>query len=454
MASDALVPEPLQERAEATVERVIAATVELLDRVEESDVTLTAIAEHSGISTGSLYHHFGARDHVIVVAHARRFARLLQHQRALLEPVLQDADALRMLGGIEALIGSGTPERGGSGRAVAVSVLSASRHRPELRQRVADDLAATLAQLRDHIATAQARGVIRADLPPDAVAVCMQLVMLMSGMAVSSEPRLAVIEWVAVVQALVHALLVHDCPTSCGLGSDTELPTGAAQRPPDTGAGDDSGRVALTLTDIAVAPPADEQALLQAVIETLDQHGPEAVVLRELCDRVGISASWLHRHFGDRRQLIDAARLELARQQSLREIAAFAALLDVGDDREQIVRQLTELVQGLGAARSPAPHLERIDLVASALHEPGLLAAWIDITAAAVDRMSMTLEALQQRGAMRGDLSARAVGRLLWGLMTAGVVARFAAVDADAWAALSVAIVEVLVGTGPDAARA
>jgi AcrR family transcriptional regulator len=275
--------------------------------------------------------------------------------------------------------------------------------------------------------------------------VLLQLILLMIGTAGTSEPRRVAIEWAAVVRVLVHALLVHDCPAACGLRLD------GAQHPHGAEAAERSARSALTLGDVTVAPPFDELALLQAVIETLDQHGPDAVVLRELCDRVGVSASWLYRRFGDRRQLIDAARLEIARRQSLREVETFTQLIEVGENREQLVRHLTELVQGIGEASSSAPHLERIDLVASTLHEPGLLAAWIDIAAIAIDRMAMTLDELQRRGSMRDDLSAAAVGRMLWGLMTAGVVARFAGIDADAWASLTAAVVGVLVGAGSDA---
>ena len=145
MGGDRLVPEPIQERAAATVERVIASTADLLDRAEESDVTLAAIAQHSGISTGSLYHHFGSREDAIVAAHARRFARLMQHQRELLGPALRAHDAPGLLAGIEALIGAGAPGARASGRDVALTVLSASRHRPELLQRVTAELAITVA---------------------------------------------------------------------------------------------------------------------------------------------------------------------------------------------------------------------------------------------------------------------------------------------------------------------
>lgn len=447
MGGDRLVPEPLQERAAATVERVIASTADLLDRAEESDVTLAAIAQHSGISTGSLYHHFGSREDAIVAAHARRFARLMQHQRELLGPALRAHDAPGLLAGIEALIGAGAPGAGASGRDVALTVLSASRHRPELLQRVVAELAITVAEFAELIASAQGSRIIRADLPPDAVAVLMQLVLLMSGTAVASESRVSAVEWAEIVRVLTHALLVDDGPAHCGpqMTGDARSHGPALVSSPSP--------VTSALSDATVTAPAEEQALLQAVIDTLDEHGSDAVVLRELCDRVGVSASWLYRHFGVRRQLIAEARLEIARRQSLREVAAFTELLDVGGDREQLVGRLIGLVQGIGAASSPAPHLERIDLVASALHEPDLLATWGDVTAVAMDRMTTTLEELQQRGSMRDDLSARAVGRLLWGLMTAGVIARPAGIDADAWAGSTAVVIEVLVGTRSDARR-
>ena len=44
----------------------------------------------------------------------------------------------------------------------------------------------------------------------------MQLVLLMSGTAVASEPRVSAVEWAEIVRVLTHALLVDDGPAHCG----------------------------------------------------------------------------------------------------------------------------------------------------------------------------------------------------------------------------------------------
>jgi len=445
---DGFVPKPLQERAAVTIERVLAGTAELLDLAPEPEVTLTAISERSGVSTGSIYHHFGSRDQVILAAHARRFVRLMQRQRELLTPALTADAAPDLLAALERLlelIGQGVRDHD---RVVGISVIAAARSRPELRQRISDDLKATTGHLAAHIAAAQSRGMIRPDLPPDALAVLMQVIVTMSRTAVPSDPGLDAEEWTAVVRALVHALVVHECPGSCVLSSQgADLPS-ADRR------GGRAARPERLRVDVAVAPPDDEQILLQAVIAILDRDGPDGVVLRTVCEQVGVSPSWVHRRFGDRRQLIAAARLELARRHALREVDAFATLLDGARDEQSLARRLVEVVGEVGAAGSPEPHLERIDLVASAMHASGVRAAWMDVTGAVIDRMTMTLGALQERGLLRRDLPVRAVAQLLFGFMTAGVIARLAGIPPDAWTEVSAAVVDVLVRSVPGSSDA
>lgn len=77
-------PVPTQARARETVRDAIQATVLLLDREPEQLVTLEAIRRRSGVSQGSLTHHFGGRDGLIAAAHVERYRRSCEADRTFL----------------------------------------------------------------------------------------------------------------------------------------------------------------------------------------------------------------------------------------------------------------------------------------------------------------------------------------------------------------------------------
>jgi AcrR family transcriptional regulator len=60
-------------RGVETVDRVVKAAVELLDEGGEQDFRVAVVSERTGVSVGSLYHHFGNRDGLIKAARAHEF---------------------------------------------------------------------------------------------------------------------------------------------------------------------------------------------------------------------------------------------------------------------------------------------------------------------------------------------------------------------------------------------
>ncbi|GAA3049794.1 TetR/AcrR family transcriptional regulator [Streptomyces roseofulvus] len=66
-----------QQRGEATVERVLDAALDLYAREGEAGLTVSALTRVSGVSTGSVYHHFGNLHGVISALALRWLGRLL-----------------------------------------------------------------------------------------------------------------------------------------------------------------------------------------------------------------------------------------------------------------------------------------------------------------------------------------------------------------------------------------
>ncbi|MFD7782133.1 TetR/AcrR family transcriptional regulator [Streptomyces nojiriensis] len=81
---------PKQQRGEATVEQVLDAALRLYASSGEAGLTLGAITSASGVSSGSIYHHFGSLDGVVAALALGALEQLLKELGAAL---LQAADA-------------------------------------------------------------------------------------------------------------------------------------------------------------------------------------------------------------------------------------------------------------------------------------------------------------------------------------------------------------------------
>ncbi|MGZ9934737.1 TetR/AcrR family transcriptional regulator [Streptomyces sp. NC-S4] len=81
---------PKQQRGEATVEQVLDAALRLYASSGEAGLTLGAITSASGVSSGSIYHHFGSLDGVVAALALGALEQLLAELGAAL---LQAADA-------------------------------------------------------------------------------------------------------------------------------------------------------------------------------------------------------------------------------------------------------------------------------------------------------------------------------------------------------------------------
>ncbi|MXM68684.1 TetR family transcriptional regulator [Streptomyces sp. HUCO-GS316] len=76
---------PKQQRGEETARRLLAAALEVHERKGPDSFTVQAVTASSGISLGSLYHHFGSFDGLAAALYARCMADLLDTLIASLE---------------------------------------------------------------------------------------------------------------------------------------------------------------------------------------------------------------------------------------------------------------------------------------------------------------------------------------------------------------------------------
>ncbi|MGW2646711.1 TetR/AcrR family transcriptional regulator [Streptomyces sp. NPDC001393] len=76
---------PKQQRGEATVEQLLDAALRVYAESGEQGVTVAAVTRASGVSLGSLYHHFGSIDGLMNALLTRWLGRLLGELLAALE---------------------------------------------------------------------------------------------------------------------------------------------------------------------------------------------------------------------------------------------------------------------------------------------------------------------------------------------------------------------------------
>ena len=198
------------ERSRETRERVLAIALEQVESGGEAAVRIDEIRERSGVSIGSIYHHFGDRDGVIAAAQLRRFARFAQAEIAALSDIVERsrdvAEFGRALRQFTADISSEvrTEERWGR-----IGALGSTIGRDDLRDEVVAIQTRLTDEFQAHVAQGQARGFFRADLEARAIAAFIAAYSL--GFALNDLDRRAVsgAAWQQVVDVALEALLVR-----------------------------------------------------------------------------------------------------------------------------------------------------------------------------------------------------------------------------------------------------
>ncbi len=199
------------EGARSTRERVLAIAIEQLEAGGEALVRIDDIRDRSGVSIGSIYHHFGGRDGVIVAAQLRRFSDYAEAELAALADIVENARTLdEFRRSLRRMLRRFRPESLEVARWGRVGVLASLIGRDALRE----DVRAIQASLTDgfqaHVAQGQARGFFRSDLDPRAVAAFMEAYSL-GAVLNDLDPRgVSARAWEQVIWAALEGLLVEN----------------------------------------------------------------------------------------------------------------------------------------------------------------------------------------------------------------------------------------------------
>lgn len=199
------------DRSRDTRERILLVAIEQIEASGEAGVRIDDINARSGVSIGSIYHHFDDRDGVIAAAQLRRFARYVEAEIASLSDVVREArdrtEFRRAL--LQLAKGSHTALRRGV-RWGRLAVLASTIGRDELRQDVEDLQTRLTDEFQAHIAQGQARGFFRSDLDARAVAAFVEawtLGLVLNDVDGRGVPEAA---WLDVVAVAIDALLARE----------------------------------------------------------------------------------------------------------------------------------------------------------------------------------------------------------------------------------------------------
>jgi AcrR family transcriptional regulator len=165
----------VEREADPTRELLLATTVELLDAFAPEEFTSEQVLAESGVSRGSLYHHFEDFSALIAAAQVARFADFVDHSIATLTSALTTATDLdAFLEGVQRVTeATQAPERSVQ-RMGRIGAIAAAGSDERMRHMLGAEQARLTDALTDLIREAQERGLYRRDFDARACAVLIQ----------------------------------------------------------------------------------------------------------------------------------------------------------------------------------------------------------------------------------------------------------------------------------------
>jgi AcrR family transcriptional regulator len=154
---------------------LLQTAVALLDERAPDEVTVELVLSTSGVSKGSLYHHYRDFNDLLDRAQVSRFGRLVDASIAMLtEVVTTAATREEFYAGLVSVTAATQGSATAGSRALRIWTLAQAALRPTMRTALGTEQQRLTDSLTDLAREAQEKGWFRADLDPAAVAVFIQ----------------------------------------------------------------------------------------------------------------------------------------------------------------------------------------------------------------------------------------------------------------------------------------
>lgn len=165
------MPQPIH----PTKTRLIETTAEILETKFPEDVAVDEILDRSGISKGSLYHHFEDLGELLEAAQVQRYAAWVDRSIGLIVPVLSSAKTREdIIEGLRVLTKYTQSEEYRVVRFSRARTLANSETSPRFQKALGIEQERLTSALEDLVAEAKNKGLYRADLDARVVAVFIQ----------------------------------------------------------------------------------------------------------------------------------------------------------------------------------------------------------------------------------------------------------------------------------------
>ena len=440
-----------QERARETITVVLAATREFLDEQGEQGVRMDEVQRRSGVSSGSIYHHFGDRDGLIAAAQVDRFDRVVRDDAAGLVDTLYGAatkgdphiylEAVRTQSATVVL-----PERTRI-RWARITALSSGWQRPDLFAALGESFSVLIDALDEGAQRLQALGVMSGDLDPRAVAIFSQIHSL--GLLINDlDPSPVTNEdWVGLMQHMLVSLspTLHELPAQ-----DLERPAKVTKerqrqaqeavegfrfprrRHPDEGRTRDDVRF---------------DAIVDLAATAMQRGGVTEVRVEDIRAEVGVSSGWFHRRFGDRDGLLDVTRIVLFTRFVEGDVVLLESLVEQASEPLQFIEALRRALLFAGANEELAvSRWQRVEVLAASVGRFGLRHELGRTIGELGDRVERAVRCAQEKGLLLPTLPARAVAHFLTSYSFGFLFVELDTerVGPDAWADLLVRVIASL----------
>lgn len=166
--------------------------------------------------------------------------------------------------------------------------------------------------------------------------------------------------------------------------------------------------------------PVREKLLVQA-IELLAKEGFDRFNVQRVLDGAGVSRATLYRHFPDVDGLIEAAMVEIFRQQVDLTLGAARDLVELSTDREMFRDGLRPLLEAL--SKTPAQvRIQRAHTLVLGASRPELGKAVATVQESLNDGWEEVVRSAQMRGLVRKDVDPRTVGVLVQSLSLGRII--------------------------------
>lgn len=162
-------------RIHPTKALLIATTVTLLDTKLPNEIAVDEILEASGISKGSLYHHFEDLGELLEVAQVERYAAWVDRSvDALVQMLSRVKTREDLVIGLKQITRFTQDPRYSSTRFQRARAIAGAEHNPRFRKRLADEQMRLTEALIDLIEEARNKGLYASDFDAHAGAVLVQ----------------------------------------------------------------------------------------------------------------------------------------------------------------------------------------------------------------------------------------------------------------------------------------